>query len=147
MKSITLNIHSMADIITNSSTEIFVVANESTIQGVKDLIDNFLLLTDSSLTCDDLFTVEYNLDDMLEDIDYDYRCYIKSEDDDPPMTLEEFTAKKREEFSGHLEINYDGYGPSRYLQVTAKTDSEHAVTCAKILSNLTGLFEIDAYYS
>ena len=55
MNSLIIPIHSFVDLITNSSTEIFVKADNNTINAIKEMIDCILKATDSSLTADDLF--------------------------------------------------------------------------------------------
>ena len=47
MKKITLNIHSFIDIITNSSTEIYVQASEHTIKNIKNMVIETKTLIDS----------------------------------------------------------------------------------------------------
>lgn len=64
MKSV-INIQSISDIITNSSTEIYTVATDNTIKSVKNLINAILKLGgNNNITFDDLFTVKlsYNSD-------------------------------------------------------------------------------------
>jgi hypothetical protein len=56
-----IKIHSFVDLITNSSTEIYIAADESTITTIKELINNILKLGGSKLTCDELF--EFSLGD------------------------------------------------------------------------------------
>lgn len=55
---ITIRVHSFVDIITNSSSEIFVEANQNTINNVKNLVNSLLSLAGSKSTCDDLFELE-----------------------------------------------------------------------------------------
>lgn len=59
--------HSFVDLITNSSTEIYIEATEKTIESIKALVDNILKLGNSKLTCDDLFTIELNPDEVAEE--------------------------------------------------------------------------------
>lgn len=58
MNAITIRVHSFVDIITNSSSEIFVEANQNTIDNVKSLVNSLLALAGSKSTCDDLFELE-----------------------------------------------------------------------------------------
>ena len=95
-KKYILKIHSMVDLITNSSSEVFVSADQSTIDGVKDIVNNLLKIGGSTLTFDDLF---------------------------------------------RAEIDSDG------ITVTVINDSPEAQKVAGLLSNLTGLFSIDATYN
>jgi len=55
MKKIVLNVHSFNDVITNSSSEIFVNCNNKTIEAVKTLINYFLEKGGSTKKADDLF--------------------------------------------------------------------------------------------
>lgn len=55
---VNVNVHSVVDLITNSSTEIFMSASDSAIQNVKEIIDAVLKASGSDKTCDDLFIVE-----------------------------------------------------------------------------------------
>jgi hypothetical protein len=68
MKDFSVNIHSIIDIITNSSSEIFVGADNNTISKFKELINIILKSLNCEKTFDDLFEVEI-LDDDNENID------------------------------------------------------------------------------
>ncbi len=57
MKSYILKVHSFVDLITNSSTEIYVNATEKTVEQLKALIDLLLYLGDSDKSVDDLFKI------------------------------------------------------------------------------------------
>jgi hypothetical protein len=52
---LSIPIHSFVDIITNSSTEIFVTASERTITSIKELVDCILKGAGSSLRATDLY--------------------------------------------------------------------------------------------
>ena len=53
-----INIQSITDIVTNSSTEVFIRIKETAINTVKELINNLLKISGSTLQADDLFTIE-----------------------------------------------------------------------------------------
>lgn len=72
------NIHSVVDVITNSSTVIFTNATNSTIKSFKGLIDAVLKMGQSGLCADDLFIFELSKDDD-EDIELIVKC-INPED-------------------------------------------------------------------
>ena len=55
---IKINIQSESDLITNSSTEIYTVCTEYTLDRLKDIVNSILKIADSTLTADDLFTFE-----------------------------------------------------------------------------------------
>lgn len=49
-----INIQSVSDVITNSSTEIYTVCTEYTLDRLKDIVNSILKIADSTLTADDL---------------------------------------------------------------------------------------------
>lgn len=63
MQSILIPIHSFVDLITNSSSEVFVQATEKTVETVKDIINEVLKLQNSSKTADDLFSFTLVMND------------------------------------------------------------------------------------
>ena len=60
------NIQSITDIITNSSTEVFIRVKETAINTVKELINDLLKISGSTLQADDLFTIEILYDDSSD---------------------------------------------------------------------------------
>ena len=78
-----IRVHSFVDLITNSSTEIYIRASDKTVTSIKQMIDNILELGKSKLTCDDLFDIELSKPDSEEDDDYggsSVRLIVKSKD-------------------------------------------------------------------
>lgn len=63
------NLHSVIDVITNSSTEIFATATTSSVNNMKKLIDNILHISGSELTHADLFADIILIDAHLADGD------------------------------------------------------------------------------
>ena len=74
---IRIPIHSFIDLITNSSTEIYIGTKEKTIEYAKEMIDKFLAEAGSDKKADDLFTFEQCDDVDKRDYPDDY-----SDDDD-----------------------------------------------------------------
>lgn len=68
-----IRIQSIVDVITNSSTEIYVVATDYTLDRIKDIVNAVLEIGESDLTADDLFTFE--LEDEPDDEDGSYSGY------------------------------------------------------------------------
>lgn len=73
MKTIKLNVHSVIDLITNSSTEMFADYSNS-IEPLKELLDEFLKLSGVNKTSDEIFEIsiinsywEENLEYYMED--------------------------------------------------------------------------------
>jgi hypothetical protein len=58
MNTLKLKVHSVVDVITNSSTVIYTQASEGTISSIKEMINALLALGESDLTADDLFEFE-----------------------------------------------------------------------------------------
>lgn len=71
MKDIKVNIHSIVDVITNSSTEIFIGVHSKSIDMIKEVINDILELSNSTKTVDDLFEFEL----LSYDIDCDIDCW------------------------------------------------------------------------
>ena len=69
MKTLTIPVHSFIDVITNSSSEVFVTSDRKTIEAVKNVIDAILLIGGGKETSDDLFEV------VLERVDGGYGYY------------------------------------------------------------------------
>lgn len=67
-KEITIKIQSFSDVITNSSTEIYVEATEYTLNGIKNIVNSILKAVNSEYTADDLF--EFSLEEVKGDCDY-----------------------------------------------------------------------------
>ena len=134
----TLTIHSFVDLITNSSTELYVAAGDKTVKAVKEIIDNILALAKSDLTCDDLFTVEIDYQKYYDD--YDGEDY----EDDADEYTENSNPKKLtpKEFFKKYQDNDYGRDVSLLVKCTDPT-SELGKKTAKVLSDLTGLFTIE----
>ena len=63
-----MKVQSISDVITNSSTEVFIVYDSSNIDSIKHIIDAILSI-DGHYTFDDLFTIKMNLAEyVLDDI-------------------------------------------------------------------------------
>jgi len=132
-----LTIHSFVDLITNSSTEIYVAAGDKTVKAVKEIINNILALAKSDLTCDDLFTVEIDYQKYYDDYggeDYEEEDEYTENDKSKKLTPKEFFKKNEE--------NDYGRGVSLLVKCTDPT-SKLGKQTAEVLSDLTGLFTIE----
>lgn len=113
-------VHSFVDLITNSSTEIYIEATEKTVKAVKDLINKLLLSAGSAVKCDDLFTVEIDKEGFKDRYEEDYEDY-KSDSDE---------------------------GRSVSLMVKCRdTNNKAGKEAANILSSLSTLFNIGERYN
>lgn len=59
-------LQSLNDVVTNSSMEVYQEATEYTVEVVKDIINVILKISGSNKTCNDLFTVSIDYDDMYD---------------------------------------------------------------------------------
>lgn len=126
-------IHSYINLITNSSTEIFISANEKTLAAIRSIVDNVLAAGGSSSKADDLFSFEL----VVEDPDsYPTKHYLVDSPEGQKIIDDNEDANEYR-------------GSKRAVRVTAKVGVEGRSLddTAKVLSNLAGLFEIDAWYN
>ena len=93
-----INIHSIIDIITNSSTMIFTWMNDDAIEKAFELLDEILKLGDSTKTAKDLFDIKilYDIDAICEN----FLEVISSDVEEEELSLKEKEildeAKRRE---------------------------------------------------
>ena len=59
-----INIQSISDIITNSSTEVFTMYRSSDVNTIKNIV-NAILAINSDITFDDLFKIEMHISDIV----------------------------------------------------------------------------------
>ena len=62
MTTLRIPLHSFVDLITNSSSEIFISATDSTVTAIRKLVDSLLLAGGSKFTVDEMFEI------TLEDV-------------------------------------------------------------------------------
>ncbi len=149
--TITIPIHSFVDLITNSSSEIFVSADANTVKAVKKLIDNILKASGSDKTADDLFEISLGYE-VTDNETYDNKFVTKAEFEKIEETYQEWEDGDQRRAEPRFQPRYsDGDYRNSNILVTVKDDvpSEQkaaAKAAAKTLSDLTGLFQIDASY-
>lgn len=143
-----LIINSITDVITNSSTSVFVVHKESDIDSIKELVNAVLSIT-GNYTFDDLFeisleldqyTIERYLDDLSEEFDD-----LKN-DNNWDKILGSYSKEKLSKLTDELWelIDNDYYwkgSPYEYIKVIAK-NSEHKHV-ADLISRIDTIFDID----
>ena len=150
--TIHIPIHSFVDLITNSSSEIFVTADGNTVKAVKKLIDDILKSSGSDKTVDDLFEISIGYE-VTDNKTYDNKFVTKAEFEKIEAEYQEWEDGDQSKDEPRFQPCYsDGDYRNSNILVTVKDDvpSEQkaaAKAAAKTLSDLTGLFEIDASYS
>lgn len=115
-----------SDVITNSSSEVFVMYDREGVESMKKLVNSILECVGSTETFDTLF-----------DVDFEYSEYYIRRNEN--MTKEEL-------YEQALEDNWtvEGYPTITGIKVTSK-DEKNAET-AKLLSNIDNIFESESRY-
>lgn len=156
--NIKVKIQSISDVITNSSTEVFIVYDSSNIDSIKHIIDAILSI-DGHYTFDDLFTIKMNpAEYAIEDL------YKNWEDVFPnkpkPESLKEFdefiNSLPQEELNKYVDIwersqtyywesypFYEGYSVS-IKEGVEKTDKLQKAVDA--IHSLDTIFSLDYSY-
>lgn len=132
MKNIIIKIQSVSDIITNSSSEVFMVYNNESFKDIKELVNAILNINkDNKYTFDDLFEIK-----ALLEKEYFLESYPEYEG----MTDDELLEKAR----CIDEENCEGYPFVCGYEVTAKKTENEEV--AGILSKIDRIFETYVSY-
>lgn len=143
-----LIINSITDVITNSSTSVFVVHKESDIDSIKELV-NAVLSINGNYTFDDLFEIsleldQYTIERYLDDLSEEFGD-LKN-DNDWDKILGSYSKEKLSKLTDELWelIDNDYYwkgSPYEYIKVIAK-NSEHKHV-ADLISRIDTIFDID----
>jgi hypothetical protein len=143
-----LIINSITDVITNSSTSVFVVHKESDINSIKELV-NAVLSINGNCTFDDLFEIsleldQYTIERYLDDLSEEFND-LKN-DNDWDKILGSYSKEKLSKLTDELWelIDNDYYwkgSPYEYIKVIAK-NSEHKHV-ADLISRIDTIFDID----
>lgn len=156
-------IQSVSDLITNSSTEVFLTYEKSVADDIRNLVTSVLSLVDPSKTFDDYFTIEMNINyDDLEYILDDFIDDIGSYEEDFPWLEQYRDCEDSQKFMETLSVDtiekvfdiYDRLGDSyecpRYMyegyRVTAKVEDPVIRKVQTVLNGIDDIFGVD-YYS
>ena len=133
LESIILNIQSINDIITNSSSEVVVRYDREGILKIKDLV-NTLLSPFTSLMFDDLFTVTF-IDEGYDDNDNEYSK--EYEENDPELD----SAINRS-----WERTYDDGFPTMSIKISVREGKESMKHAADLLEKVATFFDTTIVY-
>lgn len=125
-----IKIQSVSDIITNSSTEVFMVYDDSAFKNIKELVNAILALAGSDQTFDDLFEIKACVSEY----------FIEQYPEYANLPEDELLAKAQE----IDEDRYDGYPYVSHYKVTAKEAKN--IATAEILSKIDEIFDTYAHY-
>lgn len=130
MNTKSIMIQSMSDVITNSSTEVFMVYDSSAFDNIKKLVNAILELGGATERFDDLFEIKATVSSYFVEEYPEYES----------LSEEEILAKATE----IDEDKYDGYPFVNGYEVTAKTPKGEEL--ARLLSDMDNIFETYARY-
>ena len=145
-----ISLHSMVDVITNSSTVIFVNTHGKTIEYAKDLINSLLSMSGSDKKADDFFTFELiPTEDSLERVMEYLLEECEHEWDSPEYRAKEKEFQKQIDDSledgtfddkfGNYTANYNGWEEGELL-ITSKSNTGE---CVKLADQIQKIFSID----
>lgn len=133
----TVKIQSVSDIITNSSSEVFVIYDQEGIDTIKTIVNSILRLSKSEYSCDDLFDFEFIWDDIAEEYYNDDGGFKK-------------TGKTLEEYRVDMQNDRLKWGKGAPLiqgfKVIPKLDTSECKEAADILSKIDVIFKSDVFY-
>jgi len=147
--------HSFIDVITNSSTEIYISANKKSIEMAKEFINELLKIAGSDKTFDDLFEAKVEFDyaidywddykeDILEELNVkwldDDNNEIKEVVDEYYKKLEDNDPEVIEVFSKMIEDDYERNLDSTIV-LTTKNDDKETID---LVSKFHSIFDMEA---
>lgn len=162
-------LQSLNDVVTNSSMEVYQEATQYTVNAVRDIINVILKISGSDKSCDDLFTISINYEDMLEDYfeslpDYDISeeqikviDEIRSRKDERGILISDSEAYNELVNAGlvgtvlpPIEKFVDGFEdgwsyPSTTVSIIPKGDANQKDI--SILNQINNLFNIESCYN
>lgn len=159
-------INSITDVITNSSTSVFIVYAEHNIKSIKDIV-NAILAIDSEYTFDDLFDINMSINTNVllstEELPEEFK-ELGEVIDDNNLTWSQVTKKltevinsydseKKNRLSELLwsyvdEDDYDSCVRSPYdgIIITPKSDDDVIKRAAAAIERISDIFNIDFCY-
>ena len=99
-------LQSLNDVVTNSSMEVYQEATQYTVNAVRDIINVILKISGSDKSCDDLFTISINYEDMLDS--YFNDCLDRSDIDEEYLGMIE-EVRNRKDDNGYFISNSEAY--------------------------------------
>jgi hypothetical protein len=144
MKTITFKIHSFVDLITNSSSEVFVAASKSTVDTVKEIVNTLLKQSNSTATCDDLFDIDFVIPKGSYFINPNYD--EDDEDSEEEICLKEDVYSDSPDFAKYREWKSDCENPyiETSLRVKAKNDNPETIKVANLFEKIIGTYDINS---
>lgn len=126
-KLVEINVQSLNDIITNSSTEIMTTITDDAVDVIKEMVDELLKISGSRYCFDNLFTIEtfWDREDEWDDLGYDSK---------------EDYIHELEDCGGDME------GRSSGKSYSVKAKDPNNKEAARLLNKLQGITDSFEYY-
>lgn len=132
MKRINIKVQSVSDIITNSSTEVFMIYDEESVKQIKELVNAILDLGNYKERFDDLFECKITFDEeRLLDENPEYKGLSEKE-----------LLEKAYEYDD--DFRYEGYPIVNGYTITSKNVKDEKL--ATMLSNIDNIFGTYSVY-
>lgn len=126
-----MKIISFSDVITNSSSEVFIIHDREALNRMKELVNSILSIS-SEFTFDNLFDIKMILDDWVED---EYKSHFPNNPNPSQKELEEFALDDKSYYELERVIGFD---------VIAKDPKYNKV--ASLIQNIDNIFRIEERY-
>ena len=149
-----INIQSISDIITNSSTEVFTMYSSSDVNTIKNIV-NAILALNSDITFDDLFKIEMHISDTVFQYLWENSEQIQKEFPNEEEFYDYLEALPLEKLSRYEKIwndvyPYDGYY-SFYVGYTVSLkdgveESELYQQAVKAINTFDSIFDHEVCY-
>lgn len=133
----TVKIQSISDIITNSSSEVFVIYDQNGIDAIKALVNSLLRIANSKYVFDDLFDVQFIWDEIVEEYYNDDGGFKGT-----GQTIEEYRQWLQD---GRLQY-MEGAPVITGIKVTPKLNTSECKEAADALSTIDSIFRSDVFY-
>lgn len=158
--SILIRVHSFCDSISNSSSESFISCSNQTVETIRQIIDNILVISGSNKTTNDYFTLDlvteitdFNYDEDKNGDNSKVVKFIKtlgvyvdkygqcSLTNDQISNVQEFIEKNELESDFNGIVESDEYPPTVNIQMTIKEGltGEELKAAQKVMSAVNGL--------
>lgn len=156
-------LQSLNDVVTNSSMEVYQEATQYTVDAVRDIINVILKIGGSDKSCDDLFTVSINYEDMLES--YFEDILGESDIDEEYLGMIEEIRSRKDDSEAYAELvktglvgdvvptieeyvrNFDSDWEYPTTEVSIIPKGEASSVDVAILNKINDLFCIEACYN
>ena len=110
-----MKIKSVTDVITNSSTEVFAMTSQLSVEKLKKMINLLLEVSGSTKTCDDLFDIHLEVSQWMDE-----DVYMNIEGEDPEKSWEDLTDQEKLDWClEHADYDWTSLYPE--IKVTPKS--------------------------